>query len=58
MCVPISGLVSSLSKPLTGTGWGQRFRLKVVDDRNLSKPVKMALRMKSQVAKSPDELLI
>jgi hypothetical protein len=32
-------------------------RLKATDARNLPKPVKVTLRMKDKVAKSPDELL-
>jgi hypothetical protein len=36
---------------------GPGARLKATDSRNLPKPVKMTLRAKDKVAKSPDELL-
>jgi hypothetical protein len=45
-----------LLKLLKITGWEQAPRLKVTDARNLSKPVKVALRMRDRVAQTQDEL--
>jgi hypothetical protein len=56
MCVLTNSLVNGSLGPLTITGW-DRVRPKATDARNLPKLVKVVLRMKEKVAKSPDELL-